>query len=38
MQNDNKALPSISPAGAGQMLITLKPHGIFDQILHTYTF
>ena len=29
VQNGDEALPSISPAGRGQMLITLEPHGIF---------
>ena len=28
MQNGNMALPWISPAGRGQMLITLEPHDI----------
>ena len=42
MQNGDEALPSISLAGRGQlviMLITHEPHGIryFDQILLTYT-
>ena len=41
MQIGDKALPSISPVGRGQrvkMLITLKPHGIFDQFLQTSHF
>ena len=41
MQNGDEASPSISPASRGQlvkMLIALEPHGIFDQILSTYTF
>ena len=29
MQNGDKALPSISLAGCGQMLITFGAHGIF---------
>ena len=29
MQNGDNALPRISPADRGQMLITLEPHGIF---------
>ena len=28
MQNNDRALPRISLAGRGQMLITLEPHGI----------
>ena len=28
MQNCDKAFPGISKIGHGQMLITLKPHGI----------
>ena len=38
MQNGDKGLPRISLAGRGHMFITLGSHGIFDQILHTYTF
>ena len=29
MQNGGKGLSRINPAGRGQMLITLKSHGIF---------
>ena len=29
MQNGDKTLSRIWPAGRGQMLITLEPHGIF---------
>ena len=38
MQNGDKALPSISRIGRGQsvqMLITLKPHGLFQDCLAT---
>ena len=41
MQIGDEALPSICLAGRGQlvkMLITLKPHGIFDQFLQTSHF
>ena len=41
MQNGDKASPSISPAGRGQlvkMLITAESMVYFDQILLTYTF
>ena len=29
MQNNDKALPRISPTGRAQMLIALSTHGIF---------
>ena len=32
MLNGGNALLMISLAGCGQMLITLKPYGIFDKI------
>ena len=41
MQNSDKGLPSIILAGQGLLVklrITLEPHGIFYQILHTDTF
>ena len=41
MQNGDEAMPSINLAGRGllvKMIITLEPHHIFYQILHTYTF
>ena len=28
MKNSDKALPRISLAGSGQMIITVEPHGI----------
>ena len=41
MQNGDEGSPSLISAGWGifvKMPITLKLHGIFDQILQTYTF
>ena len=36
-QNSDMALPRTSPAGRGQILITLESRGIYSyQILHTY--
>ena len=41
MQNGDEASPSIILDSQGllvKMLITVEPHGIFIQMLHTYTF